>query len=78
MVEARQRSDWWHTAVLLAAVRNLFATKGHSVTPAECHPMEHRRPKLMLKGSQLSILRDVFCAKNPDPEIKPPRERDKN
>lgn len=61
MVEERQRSDWWHTAAILASIRNMFADRGKKVTPRDCHPMESKKTIAMLRGKQLSILRDVFC-----------------
>ena len=61
MVEARQRSDWWHTAALLATIRNALTVKGKKVSVRDCHPMENQRPKVVLKGKNLSILKDVFC-----------------
>lgn len=62
MTEARQRADWWHTAALLAAVRNLFAKKGDAVSVSDCHPME-RRSSQKLETVSVSILRDIFCRK---------------
>lgn len=61
MVESRQRSDWWHTASLLASIQNLFASKGNKVSVKDCHPMETGKAKVTLKGKQLSILKDIFC-----------------
>ena len=59
MAEEKLRSDWWHTASLLASIRNIFAGKGKTVSVAECHPMEQQKRKVV----PLSILRDVFCKK---------------
>ena len=60
MAEERQRVDWWHTASLMAVVLNI-GSKGRKVSPRECHPMENQRPRIILRGKGLTVLRDVFC-----------------
>jgi hypothetical protein len=62
MVEARQRSDWWHTAALMATVVNCLRAKGTKpVTPSALHPCLKQKAPPLISGKGLSILRDVFC-----------------
>lgn len=63
MAESRQRADWWHTAALLATIQNVFSSR--KVTARECHPMERRKPMLVIEGKGLRILKDVFCQPEP-------------
>lgn len=62
MAEEKQRSDWWHTAALMAAVMNLFR-KGRPVSAEDCHPMlRSSRDDAPREKAPITILRDVFCS----------------
>ena len=61
MVEARGRDTWQHTTSLLALMINLNRTKK---TDPVCKPDEInpyiQKPKVVLRGKDLRILKDVF------------------
>ena len=61
MVEARGRDTWQHTTSLLALMINLKRTKK---TDPICKPDEInpyiKKPKIVLRGKDLRILKDVF------------------
>ena len=61
MSEARGRDTWQHTTSLLALMINLNRTKK---TDPLCKPNEInpyiKKPKIVLRGKDLRILKDVF------------------
>ncbi|MBE6363397.1 MAG: hypothetical protein E7054_07050 [Lentisphaerae bacterium] len=60
MADERERSNWWHTASLLAMIRNALTT-GEAVSPADFHPMEKKKePEVIHLGKDISVLRDIF------------------
>lgn len=62
MAEAKQREAWNHTASLMALVVNLVRDprKGSPAKPEDFHPFAPKPRKPILKGKELSVLRDVF------------------
>lgn len=60
MAEGKGRENWNHTAALLATMINIMRSKNRPVVkPSELNPYL-RKPRPMLRGSELIILKDIF------------------
>jgi len=61
MAEAKSKDNWNHTSAILALIINVNRNpkKQGAVTPKEINPHE-QKPKTILKGKGLRILKDVF------------------
>jgi len=64
MVNARCRDSWDHTASLLSLIYNVNRDPGRqrAISPAELNPYAPKRKeeKIMLKGKNIKILKDIF------------------
>jgi hypothetical protein len=63
MAEAKSRDNWNHTSAVLALIINVNRDpkKQRAITPAELHPqLRKSKPKTILRGKELRILKDVF------------------
>lgn len=63
MAEARGRFEWNQTSALLALMVNLVRDprRGSPARPSDFNPFAERPPVPVLRGRDLSILKDVFC-----------------
>ncbi len=61
MAEAKSRDNWNHTSALLALIINVNRDpkKKRTVSPNEINPHE-RKPRTILRGKGLRVLKDVF------------------
>jgi len=61
MAQARSRDCWQHTAAVMALVANVNRdpAKHRAFTPADFNP-HGQKPKTVIRGKELRILRDVF------------------
>ena len=61
MSEAKSRDDWRHTAALMALVANVNRDphKQRPFQPEDFSPYE-QKPKTVIRGKGLRLLRDVF------------------
>lgn len=65
MAEGKDRKAWLHTSSLLAMFYNVNCDRkrGKLKAPSDFNPyIGKAKPKVMLKGKQLTILRDIFCS----------------
>ena len=69
MSEAKSRDDWRHTAALMALVANVNRDprKQRPLKPEDFNPHE-QKPKTVIRGKGLRILRDVFVKTEPTNE----------
>ncbi len=72
MAEARSQERWLHTSALMALIANAHRDpkKHRTFTPADFHPHELKKKdrKVVLRGQDLSILKDVFVKPPPQEE----------
>jgi len=60
MAEGKGRENWNHTAALLATMINIMRSKGRpAIKPSELNPYL-RKPRPILRGKDLRILKDIF------------------
>lgn len=62
MSEAKQREAWNHTSALMALCVNLLRDphKGPPIRPETFNPFVRSAPKPILRGKDLTILKDIF------------------
>jgi hypothetical protein len=68
MAEAKSRDNWNHTSAILALIINVNRDpkKQRAVKPKELNPHE-RKPRTILRGKGLRVLKDVFV----DRQVRP-------
>jgi len=66
MAEARSRAAWRHTSTVLALVANVNRdpARQRAFRPEDFDPHE-QKPKLVIRGKDLRILKDVFVKTEP-------------
>jgi hypothetical protein len=69
MSEAKSRDDWRHTAAMMSLVANVNRDprKQRPFKPEDFNPHE-QKPKTVIRGKGLRILRDVFVKSEPTNE----------
>ncbi len=67
MSESRSRDAWRHTAAVLALIANVNRDprKNRRFKPEDFNPHE-QKPKTVIKGKGLRILRDIFVNREPN------------
>jgi hypothetical protein len=67
MSESRSRDAWRHTAAVLALIANVNRDprKHRRFKPEDFNPHE-QKPKTVIKGKGLRILRDIFVSREPN------------
>lgn len=71
MAEAKGRYDWNQTSSLMALMVNLVRDprRGKPAAPSDFNPYAQATSKPVLRGKNLSILRDVFVKEKGDPRV---------
>lgn len=70
MAEGKGRESWNHTSCMLAMIANIMRSKGQRmVKPAELNPYTFK-PKAVLRGSDLRILKDIFVKEEPNGNVR--------
>jgi hypothetical protein len=67
MSESRSRDAWRHTAAVLSLIANVNRDprKHRRYRPEDFNPHE-QKPKTVIKGKGLRILRDIFVNREPN------------
>ena len=72
MSESRSRDAWRHTAAVMSLIANVNRDprKHRPFRPEDFNPHE-QKPKAVIRGKGLRILRDVFLKTEPAKEVNP-------
>ncbi len=72
MSEAKSRDAWRHTAAMMSLVANVNRDprKQRPFKPEDFNPHE-QKPKTVIRGKGLRILRDVFVKTEPSKDQRP-------